>query len=103
MPILTMGTSGRGRNPGQSRHPSAPNTNLPRDLTRLSQPGGIVRFLANRTKMFGSKYFDTIGHYVLRDSASLDAAAKRGVYQVFTLSWDSSCHSPNGATPVSIN
>jgi hypothetical protein len=53
--------------------------------------------------MFGSKYFDTIGHYVLRDSASLDAAAKRGVYQVFTLSWDSSCHSPNGATPVCIN
>ena len=28
---------------------------------------------------------------------------KRGVYQVFTLSWDFSFHSPNGATPVCIN
>jgi hypothetical protein len=28
---------------------------------------------------------------------------KRGIYQVFTLTWDFSFHSPNGATPVCIN
>jgi hypothetical protein len=53
--------------------------------------------------MLHVKHFGTIAMMFSAIPPAWARPRKRGVYQVFTLSWDFSFHYPNGAPPVWIN